>query len=99
MYRKATAEKTTTKKTTAKKTAAKRFCSIKKSAFGYSLIIRPDGSIEVEDSCGQTIKSKGRKSLPPIKKIVNTRTLTIVEAKGSEWIWIDPPGLWFPIKR
>jgi hypothetical protein len=82
-----------------KPVANKKTCNIKKSAFNYSLIIRPDGSIEVEDGCGKIIKSKGRKKLPPIKKVVNTRTLTIVEAKGSEWIFIDPPGIWIPIKR
>jgi hypothetical protein len=82
-----------------KKSAAKKKCNMKKSAFNYSLIIRPDGSIEVEDSCGKIIKNKGRKPLPPIKKVINTRTLTIVEAKGSEWIFLDPPGIWIPIRR
>jgi predicted component of viral defense system (DUF524 family) len=85
------------KKTTAKKTASNKICNIKESKFDYSLIIRPDGSIEVENGCGKIIKHKGRKTTPPIKKIVNTRTLSIVEAEGSRWIFVDPPGIWIPI--
>jgi hypothetical protein len=79
------------------KPSEKKTCNIKKSSFNYSLLIKPDGHIEVIDSCGNVIKHKGRKKLPPIKKVVNTRTLTIVEAKGSEWIYLDPPGLWYPL--
>jgi hypothetical protein len=77
------------------KPSANKICNIKESVFNYSLVIRPDGHIELLDSCGNIIKHKGRKTLPPIKKVVNTRTLTIVEATGSEWIYLDPPGLWY----
>lgn len=79
------------------KPVSKKNCKMKKSKFDYSLIIRPDGSIEVENGCGKIIKNKGRKTTPPIKKIVNTRTLSIVEAEGSRWIFVDPPGIWIPI--
>jgi hypothetical protein len=73
-------------------------CSIKKSKFDYSLIVRPDGSVEIQDKCGNILRDMmGSKELPPIKEIVNTRTITIVEATGSRYIYIDPPGAWFPV--
>jgi hypothetical protein len=79
------------------KADVKKKCSIKKAAFNYSLLVKPDGTIKILDHCGKPIKQKGRKSLPPIKKVVNTRTLTVMEAKGSQWIYLDPPGLWYPL--
>ncbi|MCU7944455.1 MAG: hypothetical protein KZQ87_17445 [Candidatus Thiodiazotropha sp. (ex Cardiolucina cf. quadrata)] len=79
------------------KTEVKKGCNIKKSAFNYSLVVKPDGRIKIKDDHGKTINTRGRKSLPPIKKVVNTRTLTIMEAKGSQWIYLDPPGLWYPL--
>jgi hypothetical protein len=78
-----------------KNVEVKKGCKIKKSAFNYSLEVMPDGTIKIKDKCGNTVKQKGRKSLPPIKKVVNTRTLTIMEAKGSQWLYLDPPGLWY----
>lgn len=77
------------------KADVKTSCNIKESTFNYTLVVKPDGAIEIMDNCGKPIKQKGRKSLPPIKKVVNTRTLTIMEATGSQWIYLDPPGLWY----
>jgi hypothetical protein len=68
-----------------------------KSAFNYTLEIKPDGSINIKDKNGKCIKTKGQKKTPPIKKIVNTRTITIMEAKGSQWIYLKPPGRWYLI--
>jgi hypothetical protein len=78
-----------------KTNSAKKICSIKKSEFDYTLVVKPDGEIKIMNACGKTIMSRGRKSLPPIKKVINTRTITVMEARGSEWIYLDPPGLWY----
>jgi hypothetical protein len=66
-----------------------------KSIFSYTLEIRPDGTLKIKGKDGKCIKSKGTKEIPPVKKISNTRTLTIMEARGSEWIYIKPPGRWY----
>ncbi len=68
-----------------------------KSAFNYTLTINADGTIDIKDKNNNCLKRKGRKTSPAIKKIINTRTITITEAKGSDWIYIKPPGRWYPV--
>ena len=66
------------------------------SIFDYTLELKPDGTIIVYDDENKIIKPSKRKC-PPIKKVLNVRKLTIVEAKGSRWAYIDPPGYWWPV--
>jgi hypothetical protein len=63
-----------------------------KSIFSYTLEIKPDGTLKIKDKNGKRVPNRGKKKIPPIKKISNTRTITIMEAKGSGWIYIKPPG-------
>ncbi|MCW4345933.1 MAG: hypothetical protein N0E48_21620 [Candidatus Thiodiazotropha endolucinida] len=66
-----------------------------KSIFNYTLVVKPDGTLKLKDKAGNCIKSRGTKRVPPIKKISNTRTITIMEARGSQWVYIKPPGRWY----
>lgn len=68
-----------------------------RSVFDYSLLLKPSGAIKLFDKNGEPLKSKGTTKPPRIKKILNVRTLTIVEAEGSRWAWISPPGLWYQV--
>ncbi|MEW8624352.1 MAG: hypothetical protein AB2551_01200 [Candidatus Thiodiazotropha sp.] len=80
-----------------KKTKAKKKDNA--SIFDYTLVLKPDGTVKVyDDSDGEMklIKPSKRKC-PPIKKVLNVRKLTIVEAKGSRWAYIDPPGYWWMV--
>lgn len=43
-------------------------CITNKSAFNYTLVLKPDGTVKVKDKCGNLIKGEGSKKLPPIKK-------------------------------
>ncbi len=67
-----------------------------KSCFNYTLELGPDGNITVKDDCGCELKPE-KTEMPPIKKIINTRTITITEAEGSSWIYVDPPGVWIRV--
>ena len=64
-----------------------------KSVFNYSLELGPDGTVIVKDDRGNTLK--GTTEMPPIKNIINTRTVCITEAEGSQWVYLDPPGMWY----
>ncbi|ODC01749.1 hypothetical protein A3197_04610 [Candidatus Thiodiazotropha endoloripes] len=77
-----------------------KFCKIKskKSAFEYTLAIRPDGSFQISDKKNKKLKTKGRKTTPPIKEVLNTRIITIMEAKDdSDLIYVEPPGKWYQL--
>ncbi|MCU7934647.1 MAG: hypothetical protein KZQ99_07180 [Candidatus Thiodiazotropha sp. (ex Dulcina madagascariensis)] len=65
------------------------------SAFNYTLELKPDGKIKIKDSSGKILKSKGVTKHPKIKKIIDVRTLTIIEAEGCQWIYLKPPGRWY----
>lgn len=69
-------------------------CITNKSAFDYTLVLKPDGTVIIQDECGKPVEHKETSEMPPIKSIVNTRTLTILEAEGSKWLYIVPPGTW-----
>lgn len=66
-----------------------------KSVFNYSLELGPDGTVIIKDDCGREIK--GTTETPSIKKIINTRTVSITEAEGSQWVYLDPPGYWYQV--
>ena len=66
-----------------------------KSVFNYNLELSPDGNVTIKDNCGKPVE--GTTETPPIKRIVNTRTVTITEAEGSQWVYLDPPGMWYLI--
>ena len=68
-----------------------------RSVFDYSLLLKPSGAIKLFDKNGEPLKGKGSIKPPSIKRILNTRTLTIVEAEGSRWIWVSPPGRWYQV--
>lgn len=67
-----------------------------KSVFNYNIELAPDGNIMVKDDCGRILKPDTT-AMPPITKIINTRTVTITEAEGSRWIHISPPGMWIKV--
>ena len=68
-----------------------------KSVFDYSLLLKPSGAIKLFDKDGEPLKCKGTTKSPPIKEILNVRTLTIIEAEGSRWVYVKPPGLWYQV--
>jgi|GEM_PF-5150923 len=67
-----------------------------KSVFDYTLELSPDGNVTIKDNCGCALKPETT-DMPPIKKIINTRTITITEAEGSQWVYLNPPGIWYLI--
>jgi hypothetical protein len=67
-----------------------------KSCFDYTLELSPDGNVSIKDKSGNVLMP-GSTQMPPIKKILNTRTITITEAEGSGWIYVDPPGIWIQV--
>lgn len=67
-----------------------------KSVFNYVLELQPDGEVSVKDDCGCPLKPSD--SGPEnIKRVLNTRTITITEYEGSQWIYIYPPGRWIQV--
>ena len=80
----------------AKKTKRIR-CKDNKSVFDYSLLLRPNGDIQVFDEKGKPLDTEGTIKPPKLKHKLNARTLTIVEAEESGWIWLDPPGVWIQV--
>jgi hypothetical protein len=72
-------------------------CKDNSSVFDYSLLLKPNGTIQLFDKKGKPLASKGTTEPPKIKKILNVRTLTIVEAEGSRWVWVHPPGAWIKV--
>ncbi|MCU7920344.1 MAG: hypothetical protein KZQ95_18590 [Candidatus Thiodiazotropha sp. (ex Epidulcina cf. delphinae)] len=74
----------------------KKSCN-NKSVFDYNLLLKPNGSVEIYDKGGKILKSKRKTKCPPVEKILNVRTLAIVEAKGSRWTYVDPPGWWWEL--
>jgi hypothetical protein len=69
------------------------------SIFDYTLVLKPDGTVKVyEEIDGEKKLIKPlKKQCPPIKKVLNVRNLTIIEAEGSRWAYIEPPGYWWPV--
>ena len=67
-----------------------------KSCFDYTLELDPEGNVTIKDNCGSAVK-EGTTEMPPITKIINTRTITITEAEGSRWIYVNPPGMWIQV--
>ena len=67
-------------------------CSNLKSVFDYGLLLESSGAIKLLDKDGDPIKIKVLPEPPRIKYVRNVRTLTIVEAEGSNFIWIDGMG-------
>ena len=72
-------------------------CNNNTSVFDYSLLLKPNGAIELFNKDGEPLKDKGTTKPPRIKKILNVRTLTIIEAEGSRWAYVKPPGKWYPV--
>lgn len=72
-------------------------CNNNTSVFDYSLLLKPNGAIKLFDKDGEPLKDKGTIKPPRIKKILNVRTLTIIEAKGSKWAYVLPPGKYYQI--
>ena len=72
-------------------------CNNNTSVFDYSLLLKPNGAIKIFDKNGEPLKDKGKTKQPHIKKILNVRTLTIIEAEGSRWIWVNPPAKWYQV--
>ena len=60
----------------------------------YTLELSHDGEVTVKNRDGKPIDPDPNVKIPPITSILNTRTITIIEAEGSGWIYIDPPGVW-----
>lgn len=68
-----------------------------KSVFNYTLQLGPDGNIKILDENGKPLKDQGTRKSPRIKRVLNVRTLTIIEAEGSHWIYVKPPGFWYQL--
>jgi hypothetical protein len=70
-----------------------------KSVFKHSLVIKPDGTIQIANKYNKRLASKkGRRIMPPIKRVLNTRVITIMEANnGCDMIYVKPPGKWYKL--
>jgi hypothetical protein len=79
------------------KRKSKMLLNDNESVFDYTLVLKPCGTVMVLDEKGNLIKPTYKRRCPPIKKVLNVRQLTIVEAKGSRWAYIDPPGTWWNV--
>ena len=61
------------------------------SKFDYDLKLTADGKVIVSKNCDEI--QPFTDGMPPIKEIVNVRTLTIIEARGSDLIYVN--GEWY----
>lgn len=67
------------------------------SVFDYTVELSSDGSIVIKDNCGCTLELS-ETGPTTIKRILNTRSLTITEFEGSGWAYVYPPGKWVQVK-
>lgn len=68
------------------------------SKFEYSLTLKQDGSVQLLGNSSKAFHTQSTKKHPPIKEIVNVRNITIIEATGSKWVFINPPGMWYHLE-
>ena len=67
-------------------------CDNLKSVFDYSLLLKPSGAIKLFDKKGEPIPIKILPKPPRIKYVKNVRECIIIEAVGSNYIWISGMG-------
>ena len=60
----------------------------------YKIELDAHGNVNVTDDRGNPVELKSLDTAPPLKKITNVRTLTVIEAEGSICIYIPGYG-WF----
>lgn len=67
-----------------------------KSAFAgkldYKIELDANGKVNIFDERGNPVELKSPDTVPSFKKIINVRTLTVIEAEGSICIYIPGAG-------